>query len=259
MNREQLESNLIDYLDGKLDAAQQKLVEQELARSEEARALLTQLREVLGAIDRSADWQPSTALRQQFQAMLHQEMKRSVPVSGKQVFFQPTLLRAAAAIALVLVGVAVGYWINKNQQREAELAAIRSEMEATKQMMMAMLDNRQPASQRLVGVSVAYKMEQADDEIVNALVKTMNEDANTNVRLAALEVLSKFQQLPHVRTALIGSLAKQTDPVVQIELIRVMATMKEKEVLKELERITTDDTALPAVKDEAHAGILKLS
>jgi hypothetical protein len=191
--------------------------------------------------------------------MLHQEMKRSVPVSGKQVFFQPTLLRAAAAIALVLVGVAVGYWINKNQQREAELAAIRSEMEATKQMMMAMLDNRQPASQRLVGVSVAYKMEQADDEIVNALVKTMNEDANTNVRLAALEVLSKFQQLPHVRTALIGSLAKQTDPVVQIELIRVMATMKEKEVLKELERITTDDTALPAVKDEAHAGILKLS
>jgi hypothetical protein len=34
-------------------------------------------------------------------------------------------------------------------------------------------------------------MEKPDDEIVNVLVKTMNEDVNTNVRLAALDALGR--------------------------------------------------------------------
>jgi hypothetical protein len=38
-----------------------------------------------------------------------------------------------------------------------------------------------------------------------------------------------------------------------------MVNMKEKEVIKELEKITNDESSLPAVKDEAHAGILRLS
>ena len=132
-------------------------------------------------------------------------------------------------------------------------------MEATKQMMMAMLDNTQSASQRMMGATVAFKMEKADDQIVRALTKTMNEDPNTNVRLVALEALGKFHQQDYVRKALIASLATQKDPIVQIALIRLMVQIKEKEVMKELQRITNDEEVLPAVKDEAHAGILKLS
>lgn len=61
-------------------------------------------------------------------------------------------------------------------------------------MMVAMIDNQQSASQRMVGVSVAYELKTADDQIVNVLVRTMNEDPNTNVRLAALEALGKFNE-----------------------------------------------------------------
>ena len=87
----------------------------------------------------------------------------------------------------------------------------------------------------------------------------MNEDPNTNVRLAALDALSKFHQQEYVRTALINSLAKQKDPVVQISLIRLMVEMKEKSVIKELNRITKDKEMIKAVKDEAYSGLLKLS
>ena len=62
-----------------------------------------------------------------------------------------------------------------------------------------------------------------------------------------------------MRKALIESLSKQKDPVVQISLIRLMVEMKEKTVIKELERMTKEKELLRAVKDEAYTGILKLS
>jgi hypothetical protein len=78
------------------------------------------------------------------------------------------------------------------------------------------------------------------------------------VRLAALDALRKFYHQEHVRKTLIASMATQKDPVVQIALIRLLAEMKEKEIVKELERITTDEEQLPAVKDEAHAALHQL-
>lgn len=125
---------------------------------------------------------------------------------------------------------------------------------------MAMLDNQQSASQRLMGATVAYNDVAAlDTDVVKALVHAMNEDENTNVRLAALEALAKFQRHPQVKAALIASLNIQKDPVIQIALIRMMVQINAQGVKERLERITTDEDALPAVKDEAHAGILRLS
>src|SRR5947199_292919 len=82
------------------------------------------------------------------------------------------------------------------------------------------------------GANVALKIVKADDEVVNALVKSMHSDPNTNVRLAALEALTKFRAQPHVRKVLIESLAIQKDPVVQIALIQLLVQMKEKDAVK---------------------------
>jgi HEAT repeat protein len=125
--------------------------------------------------------------------------------------------------------------------------------------MLGLLTNQQSASQRMVGATVAYQLVKADDEIVNALVKAMNEDPNTNVRLATLEALGKFKHEASVRKVLIESLAKQNDPVVQISLIQMMVDMKEKSIIGELEKLTQQKEILKAVKDEAYTGILKLS
>lgn len=257
MENEKLEGMLIDYIDGKLAADERKWVENELKQNAEAGRLYEQLQEVLTAMDQSAEMEPRKNLQKEFEESLRRES--SSPRAGRQIFFQPVFLRAAAAVALILSGIAIGYYINRNQQREADIAALQKEVEATKRMMMSMLDNTQSASQRMLGATVAYKMERADDQIVAALTRAMNEDPNTNVRLAALEALGKFHQEEPVRKVLIAALTTQKDPVVQIALIRLMVEMREKEALKELRRITNDEQALPAVRDEAHAGLLKLS
>jgi hypothetical protein len=87
----------------------------------------------------------------------------------------------------------------------------------------------------------------------------MNEDPNTNVRLAALDALSKFYDEPIVRKALIEGLSIQKDPVVQIALIQLMVKIKEKGIVTDLQKIVDDEKTMEAVKDEAYTGLLELS
>jgi hypothetical protein len=258
MDKQKWEGRLIDYIDGRADAAERAAIENELLHNEAVRNLYNQLTEVIGAMNEARVLEPSGKLKANFEQVLQEELASQARPT-KTVFFSPVVYRVAAGFVLLMVGLAVGYKINQSNVEADRLARLEKELEANRQMMLAMMDNQLSASQRMIGVSVAYEMEKPDDEIVNVLVKTMNEDVNTNVRLAALDALGKFSNEEHVRNELIGSLKTQKDPVVQIALIQLLVTMKEKGVLNQLEKITRDAGTLKAVKDEAHAGILKLS
>lgn len=257
MNKETWESRIIDYIDGKGSEEERATVERELAKNEESYNLYVQLREVMQVMDKATEMQPSSGMKSSFEAALQKEIAANK--KSNVISFSPMIYRMAAGVVLVMAGVTIGYWINKNNEHERQLAEIKLEMEKNRQVMLAMIDNQQSASQRMVGVSVAYELKEADDEIVQVLVKTMNEDANTNVRLAALEALSKFSQEAGVKKALLQSLSTQKDPMVQIALIQIMVKLKEKAVVEELEKMTKDGSTMKAVKDEAYSGILKLS
>lgn len=258
MDKQNWEGRLIDYIDGRADAAERAAIENELPHNEAVRNLYNQLTEVIGAMNEARVLEPSGKLRTNFEQALQEEIVSQAKAT-KTVFFSPVVYRVAAGFVLLMVGLAIGYKINQSNVEADRLARLEKELEENRQMMLAMMDNQLSASQRMIGVSVAYEMEKPDDEIVNVLVKTMNEDVNTNVRLAALDALGKFSNEEQVRNELISSLKTQKDPVVQIALIQLLVTMKEKGVLNQLEKITRDAGTLKAVKDEAHAGILKLS
>jgi len=258
MDNEKLEMLLIDYIDGKLTDAERQQVEQELVRNENTFRLYEQLKEVIHVIDKSKKLEPSHQLKKQFDDFLAAEIKSSKKET-KIIFFQPAFYRVAAAIALLVVGGGIGFWISKQNDQQQRLAVIENELKATKVMMMGLIDNQQSASQRLQGINVALTIENADDDVVIALAKRMNEDPNTNVRLAALDALSKFHTEPQVRKVLLDALSTQKDPMVQIALIQLMVKMKEKSVLNDLKKIIENSESMKAVKDEAYTGILKLS
>jgi hypothetical protein len=258
MDKETWESRIIDYLDGKGSAEERTKLEQELLQDAKANKLFEQLQEEMRAMDKVSVLEPSSKLKLEFEKALEQEIAVQKKTS-RTVFFSPIVYRIAAGFALVMVGLSLGYWINNNQERERELVELKQQVDENRRLMLAMLDNQQSASQRIVGVSVAYELETADDQIVKVLVKTLNEDTNSNVRLAALEALGKFSNEEVVRQSLIQSLTTQKDPVVQIALIQLLVKMREKGVLNQLENITKDASTMKAVKDEAHKGILKLS
>lgn len=257
MDSEKFEMQLIDFIDGKLPEAERHEVEQELMRNEKAYKLYEQFKEVMKAMDHAKKLEPSPEMKERFDQLLAAEVASTK--KAKVILFQPALYRVAAAIALLIIGGGVGFWISRQNSQQEEIAKIKQEMEATKAMMMSMIENQQSASQRMQGVNVALSIENADDEVVTALVKTLNNDPNTNVRMAALDALSKFHREPHVRKVLIDALSNQKDPLVQIALIQLMVKMKEKGVVNDLKRIVEDDETMEAVKDEAYSGILQLS
>jgi hypothetical protein len=263
MERERLEGLLIDFIDGRLTEPERKEVKELLNNDPEVMVLYEQLKQVTTAMDRSSEISPSSKLFNGFQQMLKDEFARENAPKQRQVFFTPAVFRAAAAIIFVITGVAIGYYVNQYNVQQRRIAEIEEENRLLKENMLAQMGDQSSASQRMKGVNVAitYSETEADmdSEVVNTLVKMLNEDKNTNVRLAALDALSKFQQEPAVRKELIVSLSKQDDPIVQIALIQLMVKMKEKGVLKDLNRIIEDNEAIKPVKDEAFSGILKLS
>lgn len=257
MEREKLESMLIDYIDGTLEEKDRLFIEAELEQNQEAKILYGQLKEVMVKMDDASPLVPGEALKSSFEHFLSQEMAKKP--EAKSVTMIPMFYRIAAGIILLMVAGVTAYWVRKDLQNQERLAKMEKELEVSKRMMMTLLDNEFSASQRMQGVSVAYEMNKPDDEIVRVLVNTFNSDPNTNVRLAALDALSKFSSEEGVRKSLIESLSTQKDPVIQIALIQLMVQMKEKTVVKQLEKMTKDSRTMKAVKDEAYSGIFKLS
>jgi hypothetical protein len=257
MEKEKLESLIIDYIDNKLTTADRRLVEQELAGNPEAYKMYEELREVLQVMDKASSIEPSSKLSNGFGKMLQQEMDGLG--TTKTVYFWPVFYKVAAAVAFVLVAAGFGFWINNHLEQQRQITLLKQEMEQTRKAMMAMLKNQLSASQRIQGVNVAMQMKKADPEIVNVLYRTMTEDGNTNVRLSALEALNKFNYDASVRKLLITSLSIQSDPVVQIALIQVLVQLNERSVVNDLQKIIDDTGTMKAVKDEAYSGILKLS
>lgn len=259
MEREMLESLLIDYIDGKLDSAEVVKVEQLLKQDALALELFTQLKKVIQQMEQQYKLIPAIDANKRFQGTIEAEVQSERKKDSKQVFFSPYLMKIAAGFLMLMAALGVGYWVNKTNEQQKQIARLQQQMDSTKQVMIAMIANPQSASQRMQGVVVSYQIKNADDEIINALFKALYNDQSTNVRLAALEALAKFSNQPQVKEGLIKSLSKQNDPMVQISLIQLLVDMKERAVVKELERISRDKEVLKAVKDEAYAGILRLS
>lgn len=257
MEKDKLESLLIDYIDGQLNETDRKMVEELLREDMNAKKLYDQLDVVIKAMNESKDLEPSSKVARQFDAFLQEEIKKNS--NQTKVISLNWFYRVAAAVALIVVGGGVGYWISQQQKNADAIITMQAELEETRQLVRSKLDNEQSASQRILGVQAAYAVEEIDHEIVDALIKVMNEDPNSNVRLAAIDALGKFSTDQKVRSALISSLSVQTDPVVQIALIQLMVQMKEKNAVKSLEQIIEDEKTLPAVKDEAYSGIFKLT
>ncbi len=94
-------------------------------------------------------------------------------------------------------------------------------------------------------------MAKADENVIDVLVKTLNNDKNVNVRLAAAYALSKFAYERSVSDSLVKSLTRQTDPILQVALINILAERKEKSALRPIQEIISNKSTLKEVRDVA--------
>lgn len=260
MKFQEMENKLIDYLDDALTPAQRKEVEQELEQSVELRQTLEELKTVMNGMDTAEVFQPSVNLKNNFNQFLQNEISNQQ--EAKIVAFEkpkPTnyklLFQIAAAAAILFMGIFIGQNLGGgNEMPEETLTKLEHEL---RQEMLALLQGDKSTSARIKAVNISYEL-QPNNEIIDALIQSMNIDKSTNVRLAAMEALSHFSDEPNVRTALCKSLAVQTNPMIQLSLIKILVNMKEQQAVEYFEKIIEKENVAPEVRDEAQMGIFKM-
>ncbi|HLT73939.1 MAG TPA: HEAT repeat domain-containing protein, partial [Ohtaekwangia sp.] len=105
------------------------------------------------------------------------------------------------------------------------------------------------ATDRLKAVRLSQEIGEVSSSVTRALIATLNNDPNVNVRLAALNALIPYVSDNKVRTELIKSIALQESPLVQLVLADVMAALQEKSSVKEFKKLLDDDRTPEEVKE----------
>ena len=269
MNCKDVQEALLNYYDHSLDTAAREEIKNHLETCSSCRADIKEWEELLQVIADTPLEKPSPALRENFHSLLQSELNlqatagilKEAPVK-KRFFLSPAspVWKVAAAVILL----SGGFWMGNRTKPSAPAAAVepvtalRNEVKEMKEMLMFALLDDESASQRLKAVSYAEEISNPDQKVISALVNTLNHDKNVNVRLASLYSLARFADNPAVRDSLVSSLAGQTEPLIQVVLINMLAEKKERRAAAPIRDILSKEKNLKEVKEAAEKGLKKI-
>lgn len=263
MKCEELEPIMIDYLDGKLDGNRNQEIEKHLETCERCLDELRDTQKMLELISNEEMIKPDDSLKINFYHMLHNEIRKNEIRKNdtnliKQIkWYDKSVYRIAAGIALLICGTFLGILVNSginNSGQAKELSQLKSEVNELRKTAMFTMLKDESSTYRIQAVNYADEMDYPDENIINALVETLNNDRNINVRMAAAYALAKFASLRSVCDSLVTSLSFQSDPILQITLINILVDLGEKNALEPIQKIINSDETLDEVKTVAAKG-----
>lgn len=199
---------------------------------------------------------PDLNLDRRFHEMLENEKRTLMKQFSWRTFFTFADLapRLAFAAVTLIVGFLIGFFVESPKENK-EVNLLTKEVSSLKEMVMLSLLEKGSATERLRAVSLTEEMSDASSQVTKALLQTLNNDDNVNVRLAALEALLPYLKQDNVREALIRSIAKQESPLVQIALAELMVSIQEKSSVKEFDRILNSEQTPRDVKKKIKESI----
>ncbi|MBS1663466.1 MAG: zf-HC2 domain-containing protein [Bacteroidetes bacterium] len=294
MHCKEVQAVLIEYLDQSLDAGVAAVVARHLEDCTACQREAAEMRELLVAMKNTPLEMPTNALRENFNTLLQSELNmvtmtnllededpenaqsksrqrggqdsqeqgklRSLSAGGLGSISAGNLggilWKAAAAVILLVGGAWLGaaYQANKDKGPN-EIVNLQKEVKEMKQVLLFSLIDDESASQRIKAVSYAEEMTNPDQAVIDALMNTLNNDKNANVRLASLYSLARWADNRTVRDSLVVSLGRQTEPIVQIVLINLLAEKRERRAIDPMKAILSNGKALKEVKEAAQRGL----
>lgn len=249
MEQEKIQELINKYNEGLADPSEVLLIEKFI---EEGKVELPQLKGLSTLDDQLMTMSsptPSMAMDDQFYKMLSSMKKSKSGFSWSTFFSWPEFApKLAIASVMLIVGFFGGYLIKLGAGNNQQVEVLTQEVTDLKEMMMLSLLEKESATERLKAVSLTSEMNSASDKVTSALLQTLNNDENINVRLAALEALKPYVRESHVRERLIQSIAIQESPLVQVSLAELMAALQEKSSVKEFDKILKSERTPADVK-----------
>jgi HEAT repeat protein len=265
--REQFSALLTDDL----GQAMRTKIESHLAGCADCRAEFEAARKVWELMGEISQPEPSETMRTSFDAMLT-NFKTEVatkrdPIGEwlkkiREYWHLQAQPRLAFSLLLVAFGLAGGYLLHQPGQTtisyNRQIDSLSSQVSEMKQVMMLSLLQDPSASQRIRAVSYTDEMSRVDLKVIGALLTTLNEDPNVNVRLATLEALVKLAGEPKVREGLVRSIDLQDSPMMQSAIADAMVKLQEKSSVQFLQKLLTKKDLNQMVKINIEKSIQKL-
>jgi hypothetical protein len=260
-----------DYLTGELIISARESVRNHVTECNSCHSELEELSSMWSRLGVLEDEQPSPNLRKNFYSMLeaYQE-KENQPNLWQKIKKQWSLwlsgtrrpaIQLAFTLVFLLLGFVLGLFftsstannktINNPTTENLEITNLRNEVNDMRQKLVLAMLNQTSPSNRLKAISVSSQAAKPGPEMLEALLHTLNNDSNVNVRVSAAEALYLFIDNPMVKKGVIDSLPRQSSPMVQVAILDLLAGMREKTSLDALKRLINNDTLNPAVKKRA--------
>lgn len=244
---------MMDYAAGEIDSDNLKLLMSHLEVCDKCREEYKQIEIINETFDILPDLHPGVDLDSFRDLDLAHKWEEGSRTSRYRRIIIPAGI--AASIILFISGFLTGRIHMENDLKDKEIAALRAEVNETKNLMILSLLKQQSASKRIQAASYAEKLDELQPEVVDALLHSLSNDQSTNVRLASLEALSKYIDNLSIRTELIKAFDQESDPVIQVNMINLMVLLNEKSSATTMQRLVNDDNTDTLVKDQARKGL----
>ena len=278
MNCQQIEELLPDYLQGALTSARAEEVEQHCEHCAGCAQDIVMWKQ-LAALPQE---KPSAESRERFDAMLHSYVATAAtnaattapahatpnipqhaatkPVWNFLDWLRSPMGAVAWSAALILFGVLIGTSVRNRTTSDPtnELASLHAEVTSMRQLVALSMLQQQSASERLQGVSWSTREDHLDPQVQLALMRTLRSDGSVDVRLAALDALSRHASQPLVRKNVLDALQEQQSPLVQVAMIDQLTEWRDPGAAQRLRMLEQTPNLNPAVKQRAEWAIAKL-
>jgi anti-sigma factor RsiW len=258
MNCSDVLNNLDDYFSGKLAADQKNAMDEHFAGCEKCRLNLEHSERAEGILSNIPFDEPDVKVRDEFLEYIESEKMKTIHIRPEHssIFWRRVIpISAAASVAFFILGYIGGSIFSKPTIQEEQFAALQDEVRETKNMMILSMLKQSSASKRIMAVNYSEELDRLEPELIDALFVSLNEDKSENVRLAALEALSRYVGVTDIRQELVKSFEQQTDPIIQISMINMMVNLNEKASVPVFEKLIADENTYESVKNQARQGL----
>jgi len=255
MKKSEIEKLIAEYLSCSPDSERadeiRKLLEENGCDLKELEGL-ENLYEKLGEVGVP---EPGEEMHRKFYTMLEEETAsagagkerlESILTRAACIFSRKLMPRLAFGIVFLFMGWAAGFYLTPGVKYNQQIQTMSAEIRDMREMMMLTMLEKPSASERMKAVNLTGTLEQVDDHVIDALIRTLNSDPNVNVRLVTVETLAGLASSPKVREELVQSITNQESPLVQLALADVMVSLQERSSVEQfnklLQRVDLNDT-----------------
>ena len=278
MNCQLLEQLLPDYLQNALSPAQAAEVERHCEHCASCAQDIVMWKKLATLPQEAA----STESRQRFDAMMHaysttvaetaaasarataniaaQQSSTTKPAWNFIEWLRSPFGAVAWSAALLLIGLYAGTHLGNRTTTASsdEVASLHAEVASMRQLVALSMLQQQSASERLQGVSWSTREDHLDPQVQAALMRTLRSDGSVDVRLAALDALSRHSSQPLVRKNVLDALQDQQSPLVQVAMIDQLTEWRDPGAAQRLKLLEQTPNLNPAVKQRAEWALAKL-